>query len=71
MAYYNYKRVKDLIPQFIIDQQDEDYEGSCDYDGDLWCAAADYIKYLEACTDTLQKQIKELNKQLDLLGGDE
>ena len=47
MAYYNYKRVAYNIPEFIIKQQGDDYEGGCDYDGDLWCAAADYIDWLE------------------------
>ena len=46
MAYHNYKLVRDIIPDFIIEQQGGYYEGSCDYDGDLWCAAADYINYL-------------------------
>ena len=47
MAYYNYKRVRDILPDWIISEQGEDYEGSCDYDGDLWVAAEEYILYLE------------------------
>ena len=59
MAYYNYKRVRDLIPQFIIDQQGEDYEGLADYDGDLWCAASDYIKLLVSLLDRCRDVIPE------------
>ena len=42
MAYYNYKRVRDILPDWIISEQGEDYEGSCDYDGDLWVACLLY-----------------------------
>ena len=46
MAYYNYKQVRDQLPQWVTDEI-EDYEGSCDYDGDQWIAASNYIDYLE------------------------
>ena len=59
MAYYNYKRVRDLIPQFIIDQQGEDYEGLADYDGDLWCAASDYIELLISLLERCKQVIPE------------
>lgn len=55
MAYYAYKVVRDLIPQFIIDRQGEDYEGTSDYDGDLWYAAEDYIVYLK---ENLRKMVQ-------------
>jgi hypothetical protein len=47
MGMYAYKYVRDLVPGFVIDTL-EDYEGTCDYDGDLWIAAARYIHLLEA-----------------------
>ena len=59
MAYYNYKIVRDLIPQFIIDQQGEDYDGSADYDGDLWCAASDYIELLISLLERCKQVIPE------------
>lgn len=46
MGAYNYKYVRDQIPPFITDNI-PDYEGTCDYDGDLWIAASNYIDELE------------------------
>ena len=46
MAAYNYKYVRDRLPPYLTDEV-EGYEGSCDYDGDMWCSAADYIDALE------------------------
>lgn len=55
MAYYNYKRVRDLIPQSFSElweknwkeETGQEYDGSADYDGQLWCLAADYIEHLK------------------------
>ena len=58
MAYYNYKVIRDRIPQHIIDSMGEDYEGTCDYDGDLWLAADAYIDELE---NKLKAQYDALN----------
>lgn len=46
MGSYAYKFVRDLLPEYITEAI-EDYEGSVDYDGDQWSAAADYINALE------------------------
>lgn len=47
MAAYNYKYVRDLLPPYLTNEV-EGYEGGVDYDGDMWCSAADYIEELEA-----------------------
>lgn len=39
MAYYAYKRVRDLLPEYVKDNIDG-------YNGDQWDAAADYIEEL-------------------------
>lgn len=57
MAYYAYKTVRDLLPEHIIKQMGDDYEGDGNYDGDQWYAAEAYI--LE-----LQKHRKELLEAL-------
>jgi hypothetical protein len=53
MAYYNYKHVRDLIPDDFRDKFIEEYnkngyeyEGTCNYDGDMWLLAAAYIEEL-------------------------
>lgn len=46
MAAYNYKYVRDLLPPFA-EEGLENYEGTADYDGDLWRAADNYITALE------------------------
>ncbi len=46
MAYYNYKHARDITPQWAMDMV-EDYEGTCDYDGDLWLAVVNYAEALE------------------------
>ncbi len=58
MAMYNYKYVRDQIPEYVTESI-EDYEGGCDYDGDMWCAASEYIDHLEA---ELAKQYAETGK---------
>ena len=65
MAYYNYKIVRDLLPQHIIDQQGPDYEGDAGYDGDQWCAAADYINELKSIIEELNSEICNLERQLE------
>lgn len=46
MAAYNYKYVRALLPPFA-EVDIEDYEGTSNYDGDMWLAAANYITALE------------------------
>jgi len=58
MAYYAYKNVRDLLPEWIIQEQGSDYQGDANYDGDLWIATSDYIEYLE-------KKISQLNPGFD------
>lgn len=52
MGTYSYKYASARIPDFIKDDID-DYEGGCDYDGDMWIAVSNYIDELE---DELKKQ---------------
>lgn len=47
MGAYNYKYVRDKLPPYLTDDV-EGYEGGCDYDGDMWASASDYIDALEA-----------------------
>ncbi len=58
MAYYNYKRVRDQLPDWIITAQGKAYDGDGNYDGHQWIAAADYIDFLE-------KRIKSLGADLE------
>lgn len=68
MAYYNYKRVRDLIPDdfrssFEAKWKEEtgrNFEGTADYDGDLWIMAAEFI---ESQRDSLRK-VKALRENL-------
>lgn len=54
MAYYAYKRVRDLIPESFQEPWEEAYEAEngCEYDGDpgydgsAWDLAADYVVHL-------------------------
>jgi hypothetical protein len=62
MGAYNYKYVRDQLPPYLTDEV-EGYEGGCDYDGDMWAAASDYIDALEkelalqyAVTKTMRDQ---------------
>lgn len=57
MAYYAYKEVRDLIPDWFRDQFIEEYnktagkypyDGDSNYDGDMWYLTAAYIEYLHA-----------------------
>ena len=67
MAYYNYKRVRDLIPEDFRtkfesswkEETGEEYDETCDYDGTLWILAAHYIEYL-------QDRLKKSDKLVDL-----
>mgnify|MGYP000280030960 CR=1 FL=1 len=51
MAYYSYKDVLYNIPQHIIEKyeadEDIEYEGEANYNGDGWSVTALYIEYLE------------------------
>jgi len=46
MGAYNYKYVRDQLPPYITEEI-ADYEAGCDYDGDMWVAASDYMVDLE------------------------
>lgn len=56
MAYYNYKIVRDQIPDnfhaaFVCAYEKltgNEYEGEANYDGDQWILTAEYIEYLLA-----------------------
>jgi len=61
MGYYACRKVKDLLPDYIIEQQGPDYEGGCNYDGDMWYAAADYILDLKSQRDELLAALKEID----------
>jgi hypothetical protein len=55
MAYYSYKRVLELIPKewqevfklAWLEENGSVFDGTADYDGDLWCMAASYIEHLK------------------------
>lgn len=47
MGSYSHKLVANLLPERITEAI-EGYEGTVDYNGDQWVAAANYIKELEA-----------------------
>ena len=65
MGYYACRKVKDLLPDYIIKQQGPDYEGGCNYDGDMWYAAADYILDLKSQRDELLAALRGM-VQLDI-----
>lgn len=56
MAFYNYKIMYEVIPREWRseyekrwkEEYDSEFEGTADYDGDLWVLAGDYIKHLQA-----------------------
>lgn len=57
MARYAYKEVRDLLPNHIIENMGPDYDGDANYDGDMWCATANYIEELIAQRNALQAKI--------------
>lgn len=66
MAYYNYKEVRDLIPNDFRDayiekfeQDGTEYDGDPNYDGHMWLLAGSYISYLQDGSPPLKKWIKE------------
>lgn len=59
MAYYAYKTVRDLLPEHIIKQMGENYEGDGNYDGDQWYAAEAYILELKEQRDKLLEALQE------------
>lgn len=72
MGYYNYKRMYSVVPSAYREayeakwkeENGRDFEGTADYDGDLWCLAADYIEHL-----TFQLEgVRNLSKNLGLVG---
>ncbi len=65
MAFYSYKRVRDLLPPYIIEAMGPEYEGNADYDGDQWDAAAMYIESLLTQLNAAKNKIKELEMKND------
>ena len=55
MAYYAYKTVRDILPEFIILKQGDNYEGDGNYDGDQWYAAEEYILWLQSKIPNLKE----------------
>lgn len=72
MAYYAYKTVRDLLPEHIIKQMGDDYEGAADYDGDQWYAAEAYIlellEHRKELLEALQAMLEAFGK--NGLGGE-
>ncbi len=72
MAYYNYKRVIKAIPRDWAEAYEKqwleecghEFEGTCDYDGDLWCMAADYIEHLHSTS----ANVRALSAKLSSVG---
>jgi len=77
MAYYEYKRVRDLLPDDYLTTENFRrkccgdkgclstkhpcvYEGTADYDGDMWIMTAYYIVELQEKIEELQMQISSL-----------
>lgn len=66
MAYYNYKVVRDLIPDDFrdkfIEQFEKDgteYDHDANYDGHMWLLVADYIEYLLATKENQDRWFEE------------
>ena len=64
MAYYNYKVVRDQIPEEFQDRYEEAfnvvngegaYDSDANYDGHRWLLTAEYIDYLNAQLDRGRK----------------
>lgn len=72
MAYYNYKRIYSAVPADFQEayeakwkeENGAEFEGTADYDGDLWCLAADYIEHLKAQVD----RVSTLSVKLSAFG---
>ncbi len=64
MAAYSYKGVLHQIPDFIVEQYEEEtgceYEMGANYDGDGWDVTAMYIEHLEGQIALRDKTIKML-----------
>lgn len=65
MAYYAYKTVRDLLPEHIIKQMGDDYEGDGNYDGDQWYAAEAYILELQEHRKALLEALQEAKVALE------
>ncbi len=74
MAYYNYKRVRDLLIECgwldkygnaVRDSDKREYKGEHDYDCHLWTMAAERIEQLEQEIASLKQQIDSANEQLN------
>jgi hypothetical protein len=57
MGYYAYKEMLEVLPPDLV----KDWEGSADYDSELWTIGADYIDKLKeekkALRDVLERVI--------------
>ena len=64
MAWYAYKKVRELIPKYLEDKyrnnsaDPESWFWDTDYDGDLFDAAAEYIELLQKQVADLQTELK-------------
>jgi hypothetical protein len=71
MAYYNYKRVRDSIPDEWgatwdagwKEQTGEEFDCSADYDGQLWVKASDYIDHLKARAESAENELAVLRRR--------
>lgn len=64
MAYYAYKQVRDLLPEpytssLFKERTGQAFEGTADYDGDYYIAAALYI-------EDLLEEIKNLKEKINV-----
>ena len=66
MAYYNFKMVRDRLPEWRVKEWEES-GGSADCDSELWRQAAKYIDELKQDKERLDWLLKNcLIKELDL-----
>lgn len=64
MAYYAYKQVRDLLPErytstLFEEREGRSFDGTADYDGDYYIAAALYI-------EDLLEEIKNLKEKINV-----
>ena len=64
MAYYNFKMVRDRLPEWRVKEWEES-GGSADYDSELWRHAAEYIDELKLQID-VSECCQELERQITL-----
>jgi hypothetical protein len=65
MAYYAYKNVRDAIPDDFrvkyekewLEETGHEFEGSADYNGDLWHMTAAYIEHLQSTINSYDQAL--------------